>query len=347
MSNSNHRITDYETVHHLTSRVAHRVYFLKENERNDFQELTLRVAHFCGLRLLGWCIMENHFHIFVYLPTPETLSQDEVIARYRSLSGVMGRDDLAGDFDRWARQGETGAKLIEESVCRLRNRMYSIAWFMKLVKQWFTEGYNSRNSHKGTMWEATYHDRVIFDLESQATRDCLCYIHLNPIRAAITSDFKAYPWSSLTAAHNGDSVALSGLRLAYGGIANDNEMFARHHERMRELLEGYTIKCAEEIVRKRAAGCPVPSDPLTSAALVAQAQATVEKRQQEIVELHAARLIEREAAKRRKMLSEEIRLLHQADPSAKVEAIARMVGEPLRKVYRYLQQLRSQGALAA
>ena len=347
MSNSNHRITDYGTVHHLTSRIAHRVYFLKEEERNDFQELMLRVAHFCGLRLLGWCIMENHFHILVYLPNPETPSQGEVISRYRSLSGVMGRDDLACDFDRWARQGETGAKLIDDAVRRLRNRMYSIAWFMKLVKQWFTEGYNSRNSHRGTMWESTYHDRVIFDLDSQATRDCICYIHLNPIRAAITSSFDAYPWSSLTAAREGDPVALSGLRMTYGGASDDNELFARHHERMHELLEDYKMRQAEEIVRKRAAGCPAPSDPLTSAAMVAQAQAAAEKRQQEIIELHAARLIEREAAKRRKMLAKEILLVHQSDPSAKADAIARTVGEPLRKVYRYLQQLRGQGALAA
>ena len=237
--------------------------------------------------------------------------------------------------------------LIAETVQRLRNRMYSIAWFMKLVKQWFTEGYNSRNSHKGTMWEATYHDRVIFDLDSQETRDCLCYIHLNPVRAAITSDFATYPWSSLTAAHNGDPVALAGLRLSYGEVADDAEMLTRHHDRMRELLEDAKMKRAEEIVRKRAAGCPAPSDPLTSAAMIAQAQAAVEKRQQEIIELHAARMIEREAAKRRKMLAKEILLVHQSDPSAKVEAIARMVGEPLRKVYRYLQQLRHEGALAA
>ena len=107
------------------------------------------------------------------------------------------------------------------------------------------------------------------------------------------------------------------------------------------------MKRAEEIVRKRAAGCPAPSDPLTSAAMVAQAQAAVAKRQQEIIEIHAARLIEREAAKRRKMLAKEIHLIQQSDPSVKVKAIARMVNEPIRKVYRYLQQLRSKEALAA
>ena len=58
MAASNHRINDYGTVHHLTSRIAHRVYFLKEEERNDFIEIMLRVAEFCGIELIGWCIMK-------------------------------------------------------------------------------------------------------------------------------------------------------------------------------------------------------------------------------------------------------------------------------------------------
>ena len=39
MANSNGRVKDYGTVHHLVSRIAHRVYFLKEEERGDFLEM--------------------------------------------------------------------------------------------------------------------------------------------------------------------------------------------------------------------------------------------------------------------------------------------------------------------
>ena len=88
---------------------------------------------------------------------------------------------------------------MSDAILRLRARMYSISWFMKMLKQWFTEEYNRRNAHKGTMWEATYHDRVLAALTLQDTRDCLCYIHLNPIRAAITPDFDGYVCSSLCA----------------------------------------------------------------------------------------------------------------------------------------------------
>lgn len=45
-------------------------------------------------------------------------------------------------------------------VERLRRRMYSMPEYMKMIKQWFTEDYNARHVHKGTMWEATYRDRT-------------------------------------------------------------------------------------------------------------------------------------------------------------------------------------------
>ncbi len=49
MSYSNNRNKDYETAHHLVSRIAHRVYFLKEDERKDFLEMVRRAAVFVGV----------------------------------------------------------------------------------------------------------------------------------------------------------------------------------------------------------------------------------------------------------------------------------------------------------
>ena len=54
MANSNNRVKDYNTVHHLVSRIAHRVYFLKDDERMDFLEMVRRTAEFTGIRLVGW-----------------------------------------------------------------------------------------------------------------------------------------------------------------------------------------------------------------------------------------------------------------------------------------------------
>ena len=78
MANSNARNKEHETVHHLVSRIAHRVYFLKESERMDFLEIVRRAAEFTGVRLLGWCVLGNHFHILVFLPSPEMLDEQEI-----------------------------------------------------------------------------------------------------------------------------------------------------------------------------------------------------------------------------------------------------------------------------
>ena len=348
MAASNHRINDYGTVHHLTSRIAHRVYFLKEEERNDFIEIMLRVAEFCGIELIGWCIMENHFHIRAYLPQPpESISREETMRRYGLIAGIGGRESLLREFDRWEKQGDAGAKLIADAVQRLRARMYSISWFMKMLKQWFTEEYNRRNAHKGTMWEATYHDRVLAALTLQDTRECLCYIHLNPIRAAITPDFDGYAWSSLCAFKRGDPTAIKGMRLAYGETLSVSEMLVVHHERMAELLEAVKLKRAAEIARKRAAGYAMPCDVLTNESMVAQAAANRERIQQALVDLHAERELATKVAERRLLIAREIEMILEMDPEVGTASLAERTGLSFSTVQRYVRKLRQERGIAA
>ena len=52
MANSNNRIKEPETVHHLVSRIAHRVYFLKDEECDEFIDMMRRTAEFCGIELI-------------------------------------------------------------------------------------------------------------------------------------------------------------------------------------------------------------------------------------------------------------------------------------------------------
>jgi REP element-mobilizing transposase RayT len=79
MANSNNRIKEPETVHHLVSRIAHRVSFLKDEGRDEFIDMMRRTAEFCGIKLIGWFIMTNHFHILSYLPQPQALDEDEIL----------------------------------------------------------------------------------------------------------------------------------------------------------------------------------------------------------------------------------------------------------------------------
>ena len=53
---------------HLISRIAHRAFFLNDEEKTRFVERLWRVATFSGVEVLAYCIMSNHFHVLVYVP---------------------------------------------------------------------------------------------------------------------------------------------------------------------------------------------------------------------------------------------------------------------------------------
>ena len=256
-------------MHHLISRIAHRVYFLKDDERKDFLEIARRAAQFSGVQLLGWCVMGNHFHLLVFLPTPRFVDEQEVIERYGALKGVQAASSIASMLIEWRKQGESGERRVSEWLEAQRRRMYDVGIFMKIVKQWFTTEYNRRNGHKGTLWESAYFDRVVPLCASEMAK-CLAYIHLNPIRAAASDKFDGYAWSSYSAFRKGDPTATAGMHFIYGNEESDDAIAASHEFLLEELLEKEKLRRAEEIARKRAAGYEVPPDPLTDEALVAQ-----------------------------------------------------------------------------
>ena len=53
--------------YHLVSRIAHRAFFFDEEEKSRFVELLMRVEYFSGVRLIGWCVMSKHIHVYVFL----------------------------------------------------------------------------------------------------------------------------------------------------------------------------------------------------------------------------------------------------------------------------------------
>ncbi len=344
MANSNSRDRKFETVHHLVSRIAHRVYFLKEEERGDFLEIVRRVADFTGIQLLGWCVMGNHFHILAFLPIPQDVDESEVLRRYGVLKGAGAVAEMQQLFEKWRKDGESGERRVSEWLDGQRRRMYDVGSFMKIAKQWFTEDYNKRYAHKGTLWESAYFGRTV----TRSTKDmseCLAYIHLNPIRAAVTDRFDGYVWSSYSAFRKGDPVATAGMRFVYGESASDEEIADRHEELMGTLLEEEKERRAEEIARRRAAGYEAPLDPLTTEAMVAQKAAHLEEVRKALLELHETRNIEKRRAARRELREKEIVALLQIDPEMDVPLLCERLGIGLSMAYDLIAGMRKKGII--
>jgi REP element-mobilizing transposase RayT/DNA-binding transcriptional ArsR family regulator len=346
MSNSSNRKKDYETIHHLTSRIAHKVRFLQdESERNELLEMIHRTASFTGIKLIGWCVMNNHFHILVYLPLPATLSDEEIVRRYGILKGHTAAQMLQIRIAQLKKEGEPGEKAAASTLEQIRARMYSIGSFMKIVKQWFSEEYNRRTGHVGTLWEGPYHDRVM-PLRRDIVEKCLGYIHLNPIRAAASATFDGYKWSSYHAFKKGDPIAVQGMQFLYDIDSNENrrysipEITAMHEELLDSLLEENKRRVAEEIAAKRAAGFKIPDDPLTDDAMILQAKNHIEEVQKASINLRLQRELSSSVVNRRADVEAEILSILQLNPGSMVSEMAELLNIPAPTLYRYISRMR-------
>ena len=76
--------------YHLISRLEHQVFFLDDNEKTRAVELLRRVEEFSGVMVLAYAIMSNHFHIFIYVPEPEDIGDEEILRRINALYRARG-----------------------------------------------------------------------------------------------------------------------------------------------------------------------------------------------------------------------------------------------------------------
>ena len=139
----------HNRVYHLISRIAHRAFYLDADERDRFIDVMKRSAAFSGVRLLAWCVMTNHVHVLVYVPEPEKLSDDDILARMRTLYRKARFDELKRQWDMLA--AHPGTPQFGRFRKSFLKRMWNAGEFMKTLKQHFTMSYNSRREHAGTM----------------------------------------------------------------------------------------------------------------------------------------------------------------------------------------------------
>ena len=143
-----------DRCYHLISRLAHQAFFLDDDEKTRAVELLRRVEEFSGVIVLAYAIMSNHFHIFIYVPEPEEIGDEEILRRINALYREASLAQVLGE---WTRLGDEEAKLLEHArpteKCASRfgeyrgsflRRMWNSSEFMRTYKQHFTMSFNGR-----------------------------------------------------------------------------------------------------------------------------------------------------------------------------------------------------------
>ncbi len=234
----------HNMCYHLYNRIAHRAHFFDVEERKRFVDRMRRVAEFSGIQVLAYCIMNNHFHIFVYAPEPVPLSDDELLERIRTLYIGDRLDDVQEEWE----QIQGSPSSLEEFRQKYLRRMWNVSEFMKTLKQNTTMSINHRNNHDETLWGARFHSRAYDPRNKESLRSVAAYIDLNPVKAGLASWPDAYPWCGFSAACEGDKYCIDGYARIYSFVdpLNWDTIRAAHEQTMsysvpempRELVDG-------------------------------------------------------------------------------------------------------------
>ncbi|MCC5840644.1 MAG: transposase [Opitutales bacterium] len=190
------------SCYHVVSRINGRAFLLKDAEKETFRDLLRRVAGFCGVEVLSFAILDNHFHLLVRVPgAVGDLSDEALLERARLIYGKERKNQPLSLY----RIG-LALKADEEVRRKMRSllmeRMASLPMFVKLLKQRFSVIFNRAHDRVGTLWEDRFHSVLVEDTAA-ALRAVGAYIDLNAVRAGIVKDPKDYRWSGYGEAAGG------------------------------------------------------------------------------------------------------------------------------------------------
>ena len=216
------------TCFHLMSRTCGGSVFFDDTEKEGLVLVLKRLAAFCGIKLLTYCVMGNHFHALVRVP-----DRDEWLKRFE---GPTGEEKLLDHLRTLYSKGFVELFRLELERLRkagrdseasgyveaMKARFCDISVFAKEVKTRFCRWYNKRHGRCGTVWmerfksvlvEGKRGDRSEQRAKSQldALKVMAAYIDLNPVRAQMVKKAADYRWSGWGAALDGNKEAIAGL----------------------------------------------------------------------------------------------------------------------------------------
>jgi len=237
---------DGTAFYHCISRTCGGAHLFRTDrtlcrEAEMFVWLMRRLATFCGIRILTYALMSNHYHILCEVPEPYALSDQELLHRIEVLYGRVQRDNVADQLRQCIEQGASN-ELVHEIRDRFVRRMFDISIFNKELKGRFAQWYNKCHDRFGTLWAERFKSLVVEP--GNALKFVGAYIDLNPVRARLCNDPKDYRYCGYAEALAGSSPeARSGIRMILASRETRDWKECRSQYR-RLLLERYSRRTA-------------------------------------------------------------------------------------------------------
>jgi REP element-mobilizing transposase RayT len=198
-----------EGVYHCMTRTVNGELLFKGREKEVLRKMLWQVAEFCGVEILTYCVMSNHFHVLLRIPVQPELSDAELLRRYKVLYPKPTKYQTAS-VKVLAKQFAAGGEDAQELRRQLLARMGNVSEFMKTVKQRFSVWYNRNHERFGTLWADRFKS-VLVEGNGNSLQTMAAYIDLNPVRAGLVQDPKDYRFCGYAEAVAGLDEAARGL----------------------------------------------------------------------------------------------------------------------------------------
>jgi REP element-mobilizing transposase RayT len=194
--------------YHCISRIIERRYIFQDEQKEVFCSILRKAEDFCGVQILTYAVLSNHFHVLLQVPEPQEITDKELLRRLRLFySGEFVKTFATQLSEARDRAGAEEADRLRQPYLR---RMHDVSAFMKLVKQRFSIWYNRHQNRLGTLWEDRFKSLLVEGSGGALIR-VATYIDLNPVRAGLVKDPKDYR-------HSGYGEAVAGNQLARKGL---------------------------------------------------------------------------------------------------------------------------------
>ncbi|MEY4688477.1 MAG: hypothetical protein RIR76_2500 [Verrucomicrobiota bacterium] len=202
--------SDGEACYHCVTRTVNGERLFQQADQEVLRRMIWRVADYCGLQVITYTILSNHFHVLVRVPAQAPVADEELLRRYAVLFSTPGNFEPA-------RFSTVKKMLIENGpeAERWRRRhlalMGDISQYMKILKQRFSIRYNQAHGRFGTLWAERFKSILVENVE-HVLATVAAYIDLNGVRAGLAADPKDYRFCGYAEAVAGCKAPREGLQ---------------------------------------------------------------------------------------------------------------------------------------
>ena len=201
------RLVDFTSpgYYHCISRCVRRGFLCGDQYEHRRQWIEQRLAELLevfAIDACGYSVMSNHFHM-VLKTNPHASRKwgpQEVVRRWvrlfpKGLQRAKQAASTPAEAKRIEKEYLERLATHRDWIVRWRDRLASISWFNKLLKEPIARRANREDGCTGHFWEGRF--KSIRLLDKAAVLACMVYVDLNPLRAKMVKALKDSAFTSI------------------------------------------------------------------------------------------------------------------------------------------------------